>query len=79
VLAGDLLPVREVVTPGQNALLEPLMDTERLAETALQILADPAAHRPLGKAGRAVMEERYSLDVAVPELKDYFERMAAGK
>jgi glycosyltransferase involved in cell wall biosynthesis len=76
VLAGDVLPVREVLTPGHNALLEPLMDTERLAETALRILADPAAHRPLGQAGRALLEERYSVEVAIPELKDYFERMA---
>jgi glycosyltransferase involved in cell wall biosynthesis len=78
VLAGDVAPVREVVTSGQNGLLEPLLDTERLADTALRVLADPQAFRPLGKAGRALIEQRYSLEVAVPELKNYFERLAAG-
>jgi glycosyltransferase involved in cell wall biosynthesis len=78
VLASDVEPVREVIEPGRTGLLEPLFDTARLTETALRILDDPAAFRPLGRAGRALLEERYSLDVAVPGLKDYFERMAAG-
>jgi glycosyltransferase involved in cell wall biosynthesis len=76
VLASDVEPVREVIQPGQNGLVEPLFDTDRLAETALRVLADPAAYRPFGAAGRHLMEERYSLQVAVPELKDYFERIA---
>jgi hypothetical protein len=41
------------------------------------VLADPAAFRPLGEAGRRLVEERYGLDVAVAGLKEYFERMAA--
>ncbi|MBV9125095.1 MAG: glycosyltransferase, partial [Planctomycetes bacterium] len=77
VLAGDVEPVWEVIEPGRTGLVEPLFDTERLAETALRVLADPAAYRPLGQAGRQLMEEKYSLEVAVPGLKDYFERMAA--
>ena len=48
----------------------------RLAETALRVLDDPAAFRPLSQAARALMEEKYSIEVAVPELKEYFERMA---
>jgi glycosyltransferase involved in cell wall biosynthesis len=75
VLAGDVAPVRELVTAGRTGLLEPLLDTERLADTALRVLADPHAFRPMGQAGRAVIEERYSLEVAVPKLKDYFERV----
>jgi glycosyltransferase involved in cell wall biosynthesis len=76
VLASDVAPVREVIEPGYNGLVEPLFDTERLAETALRVVDDPAAFRPLGQAARALMEEKYSIEVAVPELKEYFERMA---
>jgi glycosyltransferase involved in cell wall biosynthesis len=76
VLASDVAPVREVIEPGRTGLVEPLLDTERLAETALRVLDDPGAFRPLGQAGRALMEERYSLEVAVPALKDFFERQA---
>jgi glycosyltransferase involved in cell wall biosynthesis len=80
VLGSDIPPVREVIEPGRNGLLEPFFDTDRLTETALRVLDDPEAHRPLGRAARTLMEERYSLEVAVPGLKDYFERVAgAGK
>jgi len=77
VLAGDVLPVREVIEPGQNGLIEPLFDTDRLAETALRVLDDPAGFRPLGQAARVLMEKNYSLDVAIPELKDFFERISS--
>jgi glycosyltransferase involved in cell wall biosynthesis len=77
VLGSDVPPVREVIEPGRTGLVEPLFDVDRLAETALRVLDDPAAFRPLGQAARALVEERYSLDVAVPDLKDYFERVAA--
>jgi glycosyltransferase involved in cell wall biosynthesis len=77
VLAADVPPVRELIEPGRTGLVEPLFDTERLTETALRVLADPGAFRPLGEAGRALMEEHYSLDVTVPALRDFFERQAA--
>jgi glycosyltransferase involved in cell wall biosynthesis len=77
VLAGDVPPVREVIEPGVTGLVEPLFDVDRLAEAALRVLDHPAEHRPLGEAGRRLVEERYSLDVAIPELKDFFERAAA--
>jgi glycosyltransferase involved in cell wall biosynthesis len=75
VLASDVPPVREVIEPNRTGLIKPLFDMEGLAETALRVLDDPAAFAPLGRAARALMEEKYSLDVAVPELKDYFERV----
>jgi glycosyltransferase involved in cell wall biosynthesis len=78
VLGSDVAPVREVIESGVNGLLEPLFDVDRLVATALGVLHDPAAFRPLGQAARARMEERYSLDVAVPALKGYFERRASG-
>jgi glycosyltransferase involved in cell wall biosynthesis len=75
ILAGDVPPVREVITPGVNGLVEPLFDTDRQVDTALRVLADPAAFRPLSQAGRQLLVEKYSLEVAIPELKDYFERV----
>jgi glycosyltransferase involved in cell wall biosynthesis len=76
VLASDVPPVREVIEPGVNGLVENLFEIDALATTALRVLADPAAFRPLGQVGRALMESRYSIEVAVPELRDYFERQA---
>jgi glycosyltransferase involved in cell wall biosynthesis len=77
VLAGDAAPVREIIEPGVHGLVRSLFDEEGLAETALRVLADPAEYRPLGEAGRRRLEEAYSLEVAVPGLKDFFERAAA--
>jgi glycosyltransferase involved in cell wall biosynthesis len=74
VLASDVPPVREVIEPGQNGLLEPLFDVERLTETALRVLDDPAEFAPLGRAARRTTEERYSLEVCVPPLKEFFEQ-----
>jgi glycosyltransferase involved in cell wall biosynthesis len=75
VLAGDVPPVREIIEPGRNGLLEPLFDDERIASTALHVLRHPADFGPLREAARAQIEQSYSLDVAVPPMHDYFERV----
>jgi glycosyltransferase involved in cell wall biosynthesis len=78
VLASDVSPVREVITPGENGLLEPLFDIERLGQTALVILSDPGAVQPLRGAARERVEKRYALDTAIPSLRDFFERVSRG-
>jgi glycosyltransferase involved in cell wall biosynthesis len=77
VLASDVPPVREVVEDRQNGLIEPLFDVDRLTETALRVLEDPAAFAPLGRAARATILEKFSLEVCIPPLGDYFERIAS--
>ncbi len=78
VLGSDVPPVREVLRPGENGLVEPLFDVECLTEAALGVLHDPAGFAPLGRAARRTIEESYSLEVCVPPLKDFFERVASG-
>jgi glycosyltransferase involved in cell wall biosynthesis len=77
VLAADVPPVREVLQPGVHGLVEPLFDVDRLTATALRVLADPAAFRPLGRAAREHIEGNYGLEATIPALKDYFERRAS--
>jgi glycosyltransferase involved in cell wall biosynthesis len=77
VLGSDTPPVREVIDPGENGLVEPLFDLDRLTETALRVLDDPAEFAPLGHAARRTIEESYSLEVCIPPIKDFFERVAA--
>ena len=76
VLASDVAPVRELVEDGKNGLIEPLFDVDRLTERALQVLDDPAAFAPLGRAARQTIEEKYSLEVCVPRLAEFLERVA---
>ncbi len=78
VLASDVPPVREVIEPGVNGLVESFFDVDRLTATALRVLADPAAFQTLSDNARRLVESRYGLDVAIPALKEYFERQAAG-
>src|SRR5262249_16443869 len=77
VLGSDVAPVRGGVEPGVNGLVENVFDVEALTAAALRVLADPAEYRPLGSAGRRLIEDRYGQDVCHPALRDYFERMAS--
>jgi glycosyltransferase involved in cell wall biosynthesis len=77
ILASDVPPVREVLEPGINALVEPLFDVDRLCETALSVLADPPAFASLGSAARATVAESYSLEVCIPPLARFFDRVAS--
>jgi glycosyltransferase involved in cell wall biosynthesis len=77
VLASDVPPVCEVVQDGQNGLVESLFDVDRLTERALEVLDDPAAFAPLGRAARATIEEKFSLEVCIPPLGNYLERIAS--
>jgi glycosyltransferase involved in cell wall biosynthesis len=74
VLASDTAPVREVIRHEENGLLADFFDTEALAAQALKVLRDPGAYRSLGRAGRARIEERYSLEQTFPKLWDLFTR-----
>lgn len=76
VLGSDVDSVREVIEPGRTGLLAPLFDADALAASALRVLGDPSGHAPLGRAARALIEEKYSLEVCVPRLKALFERAA---
>ena len=77
VIGSDVPSVREVIEPGKTGLVAPLFDADTIADMALEVLAQPAKYKPLGKAARALVLEKYSLEVCVPKLKDYFERVAS--
>lgn len=75
VLASDTAPVREVIRHEETGLLAPFFDVEGLAAQALRVLREPGAFRPLAAAGRALVEERYSLEKTLPKLWGLFTRL----
>lgn len=79
VLASDQNCVREYITHGQNGLLFDFFDHEALARQAIEVLKDPPSFRHLGDAAQRTVQERYSLSVALPRLKDFFERVGVAK
>lgn len=77
VLASDVAPVREVIAHGETGLLGGFSDVEGLAEQALAVLREPAAFRPLGVRGRALVAERYDVERTVPALWRLLSRVLA--
>lgn len=75
VLASDTAPVREAIHHEETGLLADFFDVDGLAAHALRVLKDPNTFRSLGAAGRALIEERYSLNGTLPKLSDLFARV----
>jgi glycosyltransferase involved in cell wall biosynthesis len=76
VLGSDTGPVRDLVTDGKTGLLHDFFDYEGMAERADRVLSDPGQYAPLGAAGAALVKERYSLDVCLPQLVGLFDEVA---
>ena len=67
VLASDTPSVRDAVTHEKTGLLVPFFDVDGFVETAERVLNDPAAFAPLGRAGTAMIREKFSLDASLPQ------------
>ncbi|MBC5764738.1 glycosyltransferase family 4 protein [Ramlibacter albus] len=61
VVASDTAPVREAIRDGDNGVLVPFFEPERLAGEIARLLADPAARGRLGAKARSDVIERYDL------------------
>lgn len=79
VLASDSPPNRELLTNGRDALLVDAGDPGALFEHARGILADRAAHRPLGAAAAERVRERYSRAVCLPKLAERFTNLVESR
>lgn len=77
VLASDQNCVREYIEPGRNGLLADFFDAEGIARQAVEVLRNPDRYRPLAEAAMETVRSGYSVDVAMPRLKAFFESVAA--
>ncbi|MFW6116146.1 MAG: glycosyltransferase family 4 protein [bacterium] len=66
---------REMLEDGQNALLFPPEDAERLAECILRLRGDPALRERLAEAGRRTVLERFTLERMVDEMEAWLEKI----
>jgi len=68
VVGSDTPPLRDVIRHGENGLLVDFFDGEALARQVAAVLADPEAQRPLRRAARATVVERFDLKrVCLPQ------------
>jgi glycosyltransferase involved in cell wall biosynthesis len=75
VLGSNTSPVREMIRDGENGLLADFFDVDELAQKAVEVLRDPAAFRPLGRAAEKRIAEEYCLDVVLPKMADMYQEV----
>lgn len=77
VIGSATPPVQEVIRDGENGLLVDFFAGDALAERIAAVLADPAAHRPLGERARADVVASYDLRrVCLPRQLELVDRLA---
>jgi glycosyltransferase involved in cell wall biosynthesis len=79
ILGSATAPVQEAIDDGVNGLLADFYDVDGLAEKAIRVLRDPAAHRPLGAAARQRCLERYEKTLCINQLVRYFKEFEKPK
>jgi glycosyltransferase involved in cell wall biosynthesis len=76
LLASNTPPVAEVLTDGETGLLEDFFDVDALTARALEVLEAPETYGDLGRTARERVQERYSMDVVMPEMSSFYENVA---
>jgi glycosyltransferase involved in cell wall biosynthesis len=78
VIASDLpTGIREVGEPGRTGLLVPPGNAAALAAAMASFLDDPAAVRAMGIAGRRRFNDRFTREIMIDKLLDWYQRLVA--
>jgi hypothetical protein len=62
-----------MIRDGENGLLADFFDTDAMADKAVEVLRDPAAFRPLGRAAEEIVTRDYSLEAVLPRMLSLYE------
>lgn len=76
IVASDIGPVREVVSPGENALLAPAGDSFALGAALETLLVDPARASTFGARSRQLFLERFTLQESATRMVELFRKVA---
>lgn len=77
VVGFDQGGLREAIANGETGLLAPDRDVDALAAALAAVLADPGLAERLGKAGRARILERFSIDRQTERLEALYDEIAS--
>jgi N-acetyl-alpha-D-glucosaminyl L-malate synthase BshA len=75
VVASEAGGLPEVVQNGRTGYLLPVGDVDGMAEAGVRVLCDEAHGKELSAAGRALAEERFSVEAVVPKYEALYERV----
>jgi len=76
VVASHVGGLIETVVDAETGLLVPPEDTQALASALLKLSEEPELRHMMGRAGRARVEERYTLSSMVDQISDVYRAMA---
>jgi glycosyltransferase involved in cell wall biosynthesis len=77
VLGSATAPVMEMITDGKNGLLADFFSPDEFAAKAIEVLLDPDAARPMGRAAAQMVVERYSLEAVLPQMLELYAEATA--
>ena len=76
IITTDAPGCREIVHHGENGLLVPIKDAPALEASLLRVLSDPALRARMGKKGREIAEQDFSVEKVVAETLMLYREMA---
>ena len=75
IVTTDMPGCREIVRDGENGLLVPPKDTEALASALNELIGDKALRTEMGKRGRKIVREEFSVEQVVAETIKVYDQM----
>jgi glycosyltransferase involved in cell wall biosynthesis len=74
LIATDVPGCRDVVTHGVNGLLVPPKNPQALAKAIESLLTNPNLRTEMGKAGRRLAQEKFSLEKIIEQTLDVYQK-----
>jgi glycosyltransferase involved in cell wall biosynthesis len=78
VIASNLGAISELVEPGETGLLFDSGNPESLANAARQMWNGPTAASEMGRSGRSLFEQRYTVDQHIRAIDEIYSRVTNG-
>ncbi len=75
VVAYNIRGVRDLVEDGVNGFLVKFGDTRALAQKILYLMEHPGIAKEMGKKGREKIEKEFSLDVILPQMREFYKEI----
>lgn len=77
VVTSDVPGCRDAITPNETGLLVPVKDSVALADAIQKLVKDPGLRKRMGKAGRDLAEEAFSIEKIVAQHLNIYEEVSA--
>jgi len=75
IITTDTEGCREIGRNGVNGLLVPVRDAAALAEAILRLLNDPELRARMGREGRRIVEQEFSLEIVIRRTLALYDRI----